>query len=45
MVFNRPLAIASISNGLLLDCMEGLPKQLHGFGMFEEVLTMVGGDG
>lgn len=30
---------------LLFDRMEGLPKHLYGFGMVEEVLTVVGDDG
>ena len=30
---------------LLLDRMQRLPKELHGFGMLEEVLTVVGDDG
>jgi hypothetical protein len=34
MAFDLPLAITSISKQLLLlDPMEGLPKQLHDFGM------------
>jgi len=30
---------------LLFDCVEGLTKQLYGFGMVEEVLTVVGDAG
>ena len=29
---------------LLLDCVEGLPKESYGFRVFEEVLTVVGDD-